>query len=159
MRLAHLAGAPITVSLHAQGPGRARFDELKRLGLPAGQRIWRREVTLEAGGDVLVAARSVMALRGCPPWVAGLGTRALGHQLFARGARAPQKSIVQRSPIEMAWSAPGFLALPTSWGRRSLFTLGPDRAPLLVQEYFVHERFSRYQPASRMDGSTQCHFG
>ena len=144
-RLARLVDAPITVRLYAQGPGRGRHDELSALGLTTGQRVWRREVTLEAGGEVLVAARSVMALRGCPPWMARLGTRALGHQLFARAARAPNKSMVQRSIIEMTRDAPGFLDLPVAWGRRSLFTLGPDRPPLLVQEYFVHERFTRCQ--------------
>ncbi|RKD84269.1 chorismate lyase [Kushneria marisflavi] len=142
-RLSRLVDAPITVRLHAQGAGRGRHDELTALGLAAGQRVWRREVTLEAKGEVLVAARSVMALRGCPPWMARLGTQALGHQLFARAARAPGKSMVKRSDIEMTRDAPGFLDLPVAWGRRSLFTLGPDRPPLLVQEYFVHERFTR----------------
>ncbi len=158
-RLACLFDAPITVCVHAQGPGRGRFDELESLGLPPGRRVWRREVTLEAGGDVLVAARSVMALKGCPPWMARLGTQALGHQLFARSARAPRKAIVQRSSIEMTRSAPGFLALPAVWGRRSLFTLGAHRPALLVQEYFVHEHFSCHQRASRMDPSTRRHFG
>ncbi|REC95072.1 chorismate--pyruvate lyase family protein [Kushneria indalinina] len=143
VRLSRLVDAPITVRLHAQGAGRGRLDELTRLGLPAGQRVWRREVTLEANGEVLVAARSVTTLEGCPPWMARLGTQALGHQLFARSARAPQKALVRRSRIEMTRSDPGFLALPAAWGRRSLFTLGAGRPPLLVQEYFVHERFYR----------------
>ncbi len=142
-RLSRLVAAPVTVSVHHQGAGRARRDELAALGLPAGQRVWRREVTLEANGEVLVAARSVMALEACPPWMARLGTRALGHQLFARSARAPQKAIVRRSRLEMRHAAPGFLSLPAMWGRRSLFTLGAGRPPLLVQEYFVHERFRR----------------
>ncbi|SPJ32343.1 chorismate--pyruvate lyase family protein [Kushneria phyllosphaerae] len=158
-RLAHWAGAPITVRLHAQGPGRGRRDELAALGQKAGQRVWRREVTLEAEGEVLVAARSVMALKACPPWMTGLGTQALGHQLFARSARAPRKAIVQRSSLEMIRAAPGFLALPVTWGRRSLFALGVGRAPLLVQEYFVHERFTRCQRPSHVKGSTPRHFG
>lgn len=141
LRLARLFDAPIMVTVHAQGPDRARPDELSALGLPAGQRIWRREVTLEAKGEVLVAARSVMAIHHCPPWMNRLGTRALGHQLFARAARSPRKSSVQRSPIDMSRSAPGFLGLPAVWGRRSLFALGTTQPTLLVQEYFVHETF------------------
>ncbi|WP_456268704.1 chorismate lyase [Kushneria sp. AK178] len=143
VRLARLFEASVTVTVHAQGVGRGRPDELARLGLPAGQRVWRREVTLAAHDQVLVAARSVMPLEGCPPWMARLGTRALGHQLFARSARAPQKAITRRSGIDICRAAPGFLSLPEVWARRSLFTLGPGRAPLLVQEYFVHERFPR----------------
>ncbi|MFC0337485.1 chorismate lyase [Kushneria avicenniae] len=142
LRLARLFDAPVTVTVHAQGFERGRQDELSALGLPAGQRIWRREVTLEAEGEVLVAARSVMAINHCPPWMSRLGTQALGHQLFARAARAPRKSRVKRSPIEMTHAAPGFLSLPVVWGRRSLFALGTTHPTLLVQEYFVHEAFS-----------------
>lgn len=140
-RLGAMAGSPIVVRLHAQGPGRGRIDEYQKLGLSPGRLIWQREVTLEAHGEVLVAARSVMAMKDCPPWVAGLGQQALGHQLFARRTRSPEKSAVRRSPIEITHARPGFLLLPSVWGRRSLFSLGSHRRQLLVQEYFVHKDF------------------
>lgn len=141
-RLGVMAGSQVLVRLHAQGSGHGRIDEYQKLGVSPGRLIWQREVTLEAHGEVLVAARSVMALKDCPHWVTGLGQQALGHQLFARRTRSPDKSAVRRSPIEITHARPGFLSLPPVWGRRSLFSLGSHRRQLLVQEYFVHKDFS-----------------
>lgn len=130
-RLTALVDAPVQVCVRAQGAARARPDELRALGLPHGRLVWRREVVLRAQGEALIAARSVMALADCPLWVAGMGTKALGHQLFARRPRAPQKSAIRRSPIEVAWlRAPGAAPL---LARRSTFTLDRRRR-LLVQE-------------------------
>ncbi|MFC0267176.1 chorismate--pyruvate lyase family protein [Kushneria aurantia] len=134
-RLESVAGATIRVRIHAQGVARGRPDELAALGLAAGRLVWRREVTLEAEGRTLVAARSVAALDDRSPWLAGIGNRALGHQLFSHRLRGAGKSRVTRSAIEATHARPGFAGLPALPARRSLFTL-PGARQLLVQEYF-----------------------
>lgn len=148
-RLETLTGASVRVYVYIQGEARARPDELTALGLSSGRLVWRREVVLRVRGEALVAARSVMALADCPPWIAGMGSRALGHQLFARRARAPQKGAIRRSPIEIAVVPPGAFHTPalesvapdTSaaaplLARRSTFILD-QRRQLLVQETFL----------------------
>lgn len=120
----------------------ANGDERRLVGLAAGERAWLREVLLQADGEAVVFAHTVLAphhLRG--PWrmAAGVGGRPLGAALFAdpriaRGALRCAR-LKPGHPLHRRAEAALGKALPDLWARRSRFLRAGQ--PLLVTEVFL----------------------
>lgn len=139
-RLQALAG-PIRVQVLYQDWGRPFLSEAFRLQVPRGERVWIREVALEAAGRQLLLARTVApaaTLTGTGVRFTRLGTRPLGEWLFSR-------SDVKRMSMDWTCLDPARrLAFPTQrpyWGRRTLYLIGPG-LPLLVSEFFLPAVFA-----------------
>ena len=104
-------------------------SEARVLGISARQPVWVREVTLQAGNEIKIVARSVFpkkVLQGCG-CLLSLGSRPLGDVLFS-------DPCVRRSKFQFTQSRVQHADKPVV-GRRSVFTLRAGK--LLVTEYFV----------------------
>lgn len=124
-----------------QGLVRPHRDEVRLLGLRAGERAWVREVLLSCGGVPVVFAHSVVprrAARGAWHLFAGLGARPLGEILFSdpRITRRPFRfaSLDARHPLHRGAEAAVGASLPVLAGRRSLF-VKQGRAMLLAEVF------------------------
>lgn len=117
-------------------------EEAASLGLPAGTRVWVREVLLLADEVPVVFAHTVMPLRPRHPFdtrFGALGARSLGSLLFAdpRIARGPlefrsldRRHGLYRRTVQALGPQPALL-----WARRSRF--GRGAKGLLVNEVFL----------------------
>ena len=144
-RLRTRVGAGFRVELLDQSWQKPGMDEARQLGLKPGRRAIVREVALQDGSQTLVVARSIIpaqTLRGADRRLARLGTRPLGHILFADPRL--QRLQLQWARIDARDWKPGLFgdrAPPnTLWGRRSLYSLGPEHK-LLVAEFFLPPLF------------------
>jgi chorismate-pyruvate lyase len=110
------------------------------LGTPDRQ-CFVREIELTCGGAAMVFAQTLVpaATVAAEPWLAELGTDALGPRLARTGhARRDPFEFARLEPghalFARAWrgaaAAPGIL-----WARRARYGLGPGR--LVVQEVFM----------------------
>ena len=125
-----------------QGWSRPARDEARILGSRLDAWAWTREVQLLCNERPWVFARTLIpahTLRGRGRRLTYLGTRPLGHALFA-------DPDVRRGPVEIARIIAGQslhqrvfagCAEPPDaiWGRRSVFWIG--KCPLLVYEIFL----------------------
>lgn len=124
-----------------QGLIRPHRDELRLLGLRAGERAWVREVVLLCGGVPVVFAHSVVprrAARGAWHLFAGLGARPLGEILFSEPGivRKPFSfaALDARHPLHDGAVQAVDVSLPVLAGRRSLF-VKRGRAMLLAEVF------------------------
>lgn len=134
--------AALRVRVVRTGPAQPGEDERRLIGLPRGCQAWVREVLLVADGRPVVFAHTVLAprhLRG--PWrmAARMGSRPLGHALFAdpqivRSMLHSQR-LTAAHPLHRRAEQVLGEALPVLWGRRSRFL--KDGTPLLVTEVFL----------------------
>ncbi len=108
------------------------FDEIKRLHLYAGQRVWVREVLLFGDEEEpWVHARSVMPLQtlsGSGRRLKLLKNRSLGSLLFERGGVQTIPKYEQRKAREITQLSEG-------WTRRTTYVW--HQKYLLVQETFL----------------------
>ncbi len=142
-----LYGERFNVVLLKQSWEKPGSEEARQLKLQPGHRAIIREVALQNGPQPVVVARSIIpakTLRGADRRLANLGSRPLGHILFAN----PQ---LRRLQLQLAqvdhrdWKPDLFAGRrpPTAvWGRRSLYSLGPGHM-LLVAEFFLPSLFCR----------------
>ncbi len=153
-RLGRLVGDKFHVLLLQQSWQKPGMDEARQLGLKPGHRAIVREVALQNGPQPLVVARSIIpaqTLYGADRRLANLGSRPLGHILFAD----PR---LQRLQLQLTRVTPGDWQpkpfpdqapdqTPTAlvWGRRSLYSLGPEHK-LLVAEFFLPPLFQISDP-------------
>jgi chorismate--pyruvate lyase len=153
-RLLRLVGDKFHVVLLQQSWQKPGMDEARQLGLKPGHRAIVREVALQNGPQPLVVARSIIpaqTLHGADRRLANLGSRPLGHILFAD----PR---LQRLQLQLTRVTPGDWQpkpfpdqapdqTPTAlvWGRRSLYSLGPEHK-LLVAEFFLPPLFQISDP-------------
>jgi chorismate--pyruvate lyase len=102
-----------------------------------------REIELTCGGSAVVFAQTLVpaATLAAEPWLAELGTEALGPRLARTGhARREPFEFARLDPphalYRRAWR--GFGPRPGAlWARRALYRLGPQS--LVVQEVFLPE--------------------
>ncbi len=161
-RLTTLCGGRFSLALSAQRELAAgAVAEL----LPHEPAAWLpalcREVLMSAGGEPVVAARTLIpvATAAAQGWLADLGGRSLGHALFERvdverspftfACCASDSAVVRRlralapaaAPASGATSAGGDgghaagVGAPALWARQSRFAVAG--APLLVMEVFL----------------------
>lgn len=139
-RLQVFAG-PIQVRVLYQGWGRPFLSEALRLKVSSKQRVWIREVALEAAGSRLLLARTLAppkTLAGPGKKFTRLGARPLGELLFS-GLRCKRVRVDWACLDSVCWL--GFPAEYPRWGRRTLYLI--DRGlPLLVNEFFLPEVFA-----------------
>jgi chorismate--pyruvate lyase len=153
-RLRRRAGDGFRVVLLQQSWQKPSMDESRQLGLRPGIRAMVREVGLQNGSQPLVVARSIIpaqTLRGADRRLANLGTRPLGHILFADPRlRRLQLQLAHVKPGDwqtalFADQVPDATPLVSVWGRRSLYSLGPKHK-LLVAEFFLPPLFPDSDP-------------
>ncbi|OIQ70908.1 chorismate pyruvate-lyase [mine drainage metagenome] len=130
-----------------QGPSRAFRDEYPLLGLPAGRKVWRRDVLLIADGVPRVLGHSICALsalRGSWRLLRHLGVKPVGDAVFTRPRTRRSALRVRGLQARAALSRLARTEHPHSpamlWARRSSFVY--RGAPLWVSEVF-------FPPASR----------
>lgn len=141
------AGAPVSVEVLRQGPGRMLPDERPLLP-PAPGSATIREVCLSAGGRPLLVARTAFASRrlATHPTILALGDRPLGSLLFAEGRPNPHSA---RQFAHLGPDAPLFALIrrrhrglaQAYWARRTLYLLFGE--PLLVTEIFLPDLLHR----------------
>lgn len=141
-RLRCACAGPFRVAVLRQGWTRPDRDEARLLGLRLDAWAWTREVHLLCDEHPWVFARTLIpaaTLRGRGRRLTQLGTRPLGHVLFADPG-------VRRGPVEIARLVAGQSLhrrafanrsepLEALWGRRSMFWI--ENRPLLVCEIFL----------------------
>lgn len=145
--LARAQGRAIQVRVISETRRRPRAWELGYGADAARTRALVREILLEAGGQPLVFAHSVLplaALNGPLRRIRRLGTRPLGAFLFAhpgaRRVRLMASRLAPETPLhERAAEACG-TALPPLWARQSVYQV--DGPPLRVTEVFLPELLS-----------------
>ena len=144
-RLRHKFGAGFRVTLLGQSWQKPGMDEARQLGLQPGHRAIVREVALQNGSRPVVLARSIIpaqTLRGADRRLARLGNRPLGHILFA-DPRLQRLQLQWTKVTRCHWKIGLFAEESASapiWGRRSLYSLGPEHK-LLVAEFFLPALF------------------
>ena len=144
-RLRKRVGAGFRVELLGQSWQKPGMDEAWQLGLKPGHRAIVREVALQDGSQPLVVARSIIpaqTLHGADRRLARLGNRPLGHILFA-DPRLQRLQLQWTQVDKRDWKHGLFAdqdAPATLWGRRSLYSLGPEHK-LLVAEFFLPPLF------------------
>lgn len=153
-RLRRLVGEGFRVVLLRQSWQKPGMDEARQLGLKPGHRAIVREVALQNGSQPLVVARSIIparTLRGADRRLANLGSRPLGHILFADPRLQRLQLQVARvepgdwQPELFSNQAPDQTPAASVWGRRSLYSLGPEHK-LLVAEFFLPPLFQISDP-------------
>ncbi|MEY2680207.1 MAG: hypothetical protein RL661_438 [Pseudomonadota bacterium] len=149
-RLLRLVGDKFHVVLLQQSWQKPGMDEARQLGLKPGHRAIVREVALQNGPQPLVVARSIIpaqTLHGADRRLARLGNRPLGHILFADPRL--QRLQLQWTQVDKRDWKHGLFAdqdtPATLWGRRSLYSLGPEHK-LLVAEFFLPPLFQISDP-------------
>lgn len=115
----------VTVTPLREGFGRASALEAALLGLPGLRCAWLREITLAAGGEVMLQARTVVPRSASKvlPALRGLGRRPLGELLFL--GRALRAGVTREQRRAFRNAAGG-------WLRATTYRLQGD--PLLVLE-------------------------
>lgn len=130
----------VSVRVLAQHMATPHADEATILGTRRGERVWLREVLLLADGRPVVYARSLMPRERGWRLFGTIGSRPLGHALFAdprvsRGhltaRRLDMRDRRYHRAVAVAEAAQG----TALWARRSLFTRNAGR--LLVCEVFL----------------------
>jgi len=153
-RLLRLVGDKFHVVLLQQSWQKPGMDEARQLGLKPGHRAIVREVALQNGPQPLVVARSIIpaqTLYGADRRLANLGSRPLGHILFADPRLQRLKLQLTRvtpgdwQPKPFPDQAPDQTPTALVWGRRSLYSLGPEHK-LLVAEFFLPPLFQISDP-------------
>ena len=139
------ARGSFTLNLLHQNLARPTLDEAIALGAKRDRLLWVREVALRVDGQTLVFAHTVLQRRPRGPfsvWLARLGNRSLGAQLFAhpgftRGAITCQRLDRRHALFQPAIDALQLTCAPpaTLWARRSRFSFGPQS--VLVTEVFA----------------------
>lgn len=131
-QLRHYAGGKFSVIRLNESLQVPNFDEVKRLHLHAGQRVWVREVLLFGNQqEPWIHARSVMplvTLSGSGRRLKLLKNRSLGSLLFERGGVETISKTKQRKAREVA-------QLSNGWTRRTTYVW--HQKHLLVQETFL----------------------
>ncbi|MBN2647376.1 MAG: chorismate lyase [Thiotrichales bacterium] len=118
-----------------QGLSQPNSDERLWLKLPAGQRVWMREVLLQCDQQNWVYARTVIAnFTPGNPWLSlqTLGTQPLGEILFEQRNIQRSALVFQRYAYQLPIESSSALA------RRSCFIQrGQAHYPLLLTEVFL----------------------
>ncbi|WP_221793670.1 chorismate--pyruvate lyase family protein [Oceanobacter mangrovi] len=143
-RLQQHSTAPFRVDVLAEDHGHASPQECQDLGLSWPQSVWRREVALWLGNQLMVRARTVVPHQQLTQLnypLRGLGNRSLGSFLF----RQPN---LQRQSLAIAPSTPA-LRQEFPWTRRSVFALGAVQ--ILVSEAFSIHLLAPVTPASALE--------
>ena len=132
------------VELNFSRLARPTLDEAVALGAKRDRLLWVREVALRVDEQTLVFAHSVLPPRPRGPlcvWLARLGKRSLGAQLFAhpgftRGAITCKQLDARHALFQLAIEAMQLTDAPpaTLWARRSRFSFGAQS--VLVTEVF-----------------------
>lgn len=128
-----------------QGLAMPTRDEAIALGIKRDRLAWVREVALLCGGKPLVFAHTALPFRPRGPltaWLARLGTRSLGAQVFTHARFSRGTILCKRLDRRHALYQPAIEALqlvaappPYLWARRSRFSFG-------IQSVLVTEIFS-----------------
>lgn len=131
-QLRHFSGGKFRVVRLNESLQHPNFDEIKRLHLHSGQRVWVREVLLFGDEqEPWVHARSVMPLQtlsGSGRRLKLLKNRSLGSLLFERGGVQTIPKTEQRKARELTQLSEG-------WTRRTTYVW--HKKYLLVQETFL----------------------
>lgn len=127
--------APIRVEILQQTASFASVEEALALGIRPGTRLTLREVVLSSGTTPLILARSLLprsTIQRADRRLWRLGNQPLGEILFSHKTLKRRSLAYTRAVLHSPATDPR----PSSWGRRSLYTLGRD-APLLIAEFFL----------------------
>ncbi|MFA9441031.1 chorismate lyase [Uliginosibacterium sp. sgz301328] len=130
----------VSVRVLAQHMDIPNADEAALLGTRRGERVWLREVLLLADGRPVVHARSLMPRERGWRLFGTIGSRPLGHALFAdphvsRGRLTARRLDARDRRYHRAIAVAESTQGATLWARRSLFTRQSGR--LLVCEVFL----------------------